>query len=227
MNWKKEIISSKNQLVAPSILSADFSRLGEEAQALESAGADRLHIDVMDGHFVPNLTVGAPVVKSLKKITALPLDVHLMVNEPGKMIAFFASAGADSITIHIESTKNPREVLNQIREQKVLAGLTLKPATPLEKLFPFLQELDLVLIMTVEPGFGGQDLLLDQVSKIKALQEELARQDLNNVSIHVDGGVNDKVLHLLSHADVLVSGNFIFKHESSYQSAISLLKGEK
>lgn len=224
MNWKKEKFSSKNQLVAPSILSADFSRLGEEVLALESAGADRLHIDVMDGHFVPNLTIGAPVVKSLRKITALPLDVHLMVNDPEKMIDFFASAGADSITIHIESTKSPQEVLNRIRQKKILAGLTLKPATPIEKLFPFLRELDLVLIMTVEPGFGGQNLLLDQVQKIKALQEEIARQKLNNISVHVDGGVNDQVLHLLSHADVLVSGNFILKHKS-YQSAISLLKG--
>ena len=214
---------SEQHLIAPSILSANFSRLGEEVQAVELAGADRLHIDVMDGCFVPNLTIGPLVVESLKKISALPLDVHLMVNKPENMIPAFVSAGADSITIHLESTRNPQIVLEQIRQEKILAGLTLKPKTSVEKIFPFFHQLDLVLIMTVEPGFGGQSLLLDQIPKISVVKKELVRQGLN-LPVHVDGGVNDKTLPLLSSADVLISGNFVFKHRS-YKEAISLLKG--
>ena len=210
-------------LVAPSILSADFSCLGEEVKAIELAGADRLHIDVMDGCFVPNITIGPLVLRSIRKKTSLPLDVHLMVEKPESIIAEFISAGADSITIHWESTKNPGEVLEEIRRLKVLAGLTLKPKTNIETLFPFLPQLDLVLIMMVEPGFGGQSLLLDQVPKISAVKKESARQGLNNLPIHVDGGVNDQTVSLLSSADVLISGHFVFKHES-YKSAISLLK---
>ena len=213
---------SEQHLIAPSILSANFSRLGEEVQAVELAGADRLHIDVMDGHFVPNLTIGAPVVKSLKKITHLPLDIHLMVNEPESMISFFASAGADSITVHLESVKDTRKILEQIHFKKVLAGLTVKPGTPVEEIFPFLHQLDLILIMTVEPGFGGQSLLPEAVSKISLVKEELIRQGLN-IPIHVDGGVNDETLPLLFSADVLVSGHFIFKHQR-YKEAISILK---
>lgn len=210
-------------LVAPSILSADFSRLGEEVKAIEKAGADRLHIDVMDGCFVPNITIGPQVLRSIRKKTSLPLDVHLMVEKPENIIAEFVSAGADSITIHWESTKNPGEVLEEIRRLKVLAGLTLKPKTNIETLFPFLPQLDLVLIMTVEPGFGGQSLLLDQVPKISAVKKESAQQGLNNLPVHVDGGVNDQTMSLLSSADVLISGHFVFQHES-YKSAISLLK---
>ena len=213
------------KMVSASILSADFSRLGEEVRAVQQGGADRLHIDVMDGHFVPNLTIGAVVLKSLKRSTHLPLDVHLMIHEPEKMIPSFVDAGADSITIHIETVKDPKAILKQIRKEKIWAGLALKPATPVEKLFPFLQELDLVLIMTVEPGFGGQTLLPDQVQKIKMVKEELVRQNLSSVLVHVDGGVNDKTLPLLKEADVLVSGSFIFKYKN-YRTAISLLKGD-
>lgn len=213
---------SLQKLIAPSILSADFSCLKEEIKALELAGADRLHIDIMDGCFVPNLTIGALVVKSLKKVTTLPLDIHLMIQKPENMISDFVLAGANSITIHIESTQNPKLVLEQIKKHKVLAGLTLKPDTPIEQLFPFLYLLDLVLIMTVEPGFGGQSLLLNQVPKILAIKKEITRQNLN-IPIHVDGGVNNKTVSMLSEADVLISGNFILKHKS-YKKAISLLK---
>jgi len=216
-------LPNKNFLVAPSILSADFSRLGEEILSVEKAGADRLHIDIMDGHFVPNLTIGPGVVRSIRGITKLPLDAHLMVNEPEKMIEGFASAGVDSITIHLESTKEPHKVLKSIKQKNILAGLTLKPSTAIEKIFPFLHFLDLVLIMTVDPGFGGQSLLKDQVTKITTLRKEIKKQGLSNVLIHVDGGVNDKTLPLLSSADLLVAGHFIFKHKS-YKEAISLLK---
>ena len=209
--------------VAPSILSADFSKLGEEVQALEKAGADRFHIDIMDGHFVPNLTIGPPVVKSLKKFCSLPLDVHLMVEKPENIIPALISAGADSITIHVEASKNPLKILNQIRDQNIQAGITLKPQTPIETLFPLLSSVDLVLIMTVEPGFGGQTLLKSQVPKIEQVKKELVRQGLVHVSVQVDGGVNAKTLPLLSFADVLVAGHFIFKYDN-YKEAISLLK---
>ena len=226
MSEIKSVADKKTPLVAPSILSADFSRLGEEVRAVEKAGADRLHIDVMDGHFVPNLTIGAPVVKSLRKITTLPLDVHLMVHKPEKLIPDFVSAGANSLTVHIEAVKEPVRVLRALRAQKVLAGLTLKPATPVEKLFPLLPELDLILIMTVEPGFGGQSLMPDQAVKVKAVKEELTRRGLPDVPVHVDGGVNDKTVGLLSQANVLVAGHFIFTH-SSYQAAIAMLKQQR
>ncbi len=211
------------QQISASILSADFLHLGEEALNMERAGADRLHVDVMDGHFVPNLSMGVPVVQALRAVTRLPLDVHLMVQGPEKMIPSFAKAGADSITFHIEATSDPKAVLAQIRQEKKQAGLTLKPATPVEKLFPFLPCLDLVLIMTVEPGFGGQTLLPDQVSKMATIRKEISRQGLNNIKIHVDGGVNDKTQALLSSANVLVSGNFLFGHKD-YKTAISCLK---
>lgn len=210
------------QQIAPSILSADFSCLGEEVKAIELAGANRVHVDIMDGCFVPNLTMGALVVKSLKKVSNLPLDIHLMIQKPESKIHDFSLAGADSITVHIESTKNPKNILSQIRKNNVLAGLTLKPNTPIQTLFPFLHQLDLVLIMTVEPGLGGQSLLLNQLPKIIAIKKEISRQNLN-IPVHVDGGVNSQTVSLLSEADVLVSGNFIFKHKS-YKEAIALLK---
>ena len=220
---------SKQCIVAPSILSANFSCLGEEVKAVEKAGADRLHIDVMDGHFVPNLTIGRPVVESLNRISTLPLDLHLMVNEPESIISYFFSSGADSITIHLEAVEESqrensvKRILEKIHQENISAGLALKPKTPVEKVFPFLPYLDLVLVMTVEPGFGGQSLMPDQVPKISAIKKELVKQDLDKVSIHVDGGVNDKTAPLLSSADVLVSGNFIFRHKN-YKEAISILK---
>ena len=226
MASKKEIVLNKNPLyqeVSASLLSADFSRLREEIIAVQKAGAHRLHIDVMDGHFVPNLTIGPPVVKSLKAISALPLDIHLMVQEPEKMIIPFVKAGSHSITFHIEATKRPRDLLEHIKAQKVLAGMALKPATPQEKLFPYLPYLDFVLVMTVEPGFGGQTLLIDQVKKIASIKEEIKKQGLKNIRVHVDGGVNDKTRPLLASADVLVSGNFIFSHKN-YKTAITLLR---
>ena len=228
-------------IVAPSILSADFSRLGEEVRAVEQAGADRLHIDVMDGHFVPNLTIGVPVVKSLKKISSIPLDIHLMANEPEHIVPLFLSTGVDSITIHLEALQERRpeilmhRILEKIHQEKIMVGVALKPKTPVEKIFPFLSQLDLVLIMTVEPGFGGQSFLPEQIPKISAVKKELAKQGLNHVLVHVDGGVNDKMVKLLSvrenavqnespvQADVLVAGHFVFKHKN-YKTAISLLK---
>ena len=215
--------SKQSYQVAPSILSADFSRLGEEVKAVELAGADRLHVDIMDGHFVPQLTIGTPVVASLRKVSSMPLDLHFMVQAPEKFISDFDLFTGDSMTVHIESLSDPLPVLQKIRQKGLLAGLSLKPNTKLETIFPFLEKVDIILIMTVEPGFSGQKLLPDQASKIAQLKEELQKRNLV-AQIHVDGGVNEKNAHQLKGADVLVSGNFIFKH-SSYKEAIDLLKG--
>ena len=211
-------------IVAPSILSADFARLGEEVRAVESAGADWIHVDVMDGIFVPNLTIGAPVVKCLRPVTKLPLDVHLMIDRPERFIEDFARAGADYLTIHVESTENPEAVLKQIRELGVKPGITLRPRTPIEQVKPFLSLVDLVLVMTVEPGFGGQSFMHEQIAKLTYLRKEFKSAHLNPL-VEVDGGINAQTAPLVKDADVLVAGNFVFKND--YATAIQQLKNAK
>ncbi len=211
-------------LIAPSILSADFANLEKEIKAVEVAGADWIHVDVMDGHFVPNLTIGAPVVKCLRPITTLPLDVHLMIEKPENFIEDFVRAGATYITIHVEATENPRAVLQSIREQGVKAGITLRPQTPIDKIIPLLEDVDLVLVMTVNPGFGGQGFMREQVAKVKKLRQVITEKNLN-VLIEVDGGVDDKTAKEIRDADVLVAGSYIFKRE--YATAIQALKDAK
>lgn len=214
-------MTSKSFLVAPSILSADFSKLGEEIKALEQAGADWIHVDVMDGHFVPNLTIGAPVVKALRPITKLPLDVHLMIENPEKYVGDFAKAGADYLTVHIEATKDPVGLLNQIRSLGVKPGITLRPGTALSAITELLPIVDLVLVMTVEPGFGGQSFMEDQVAKVSELHSIRSKKGLHFL-IEVDGGVSDLTAQKIKSADVLVAGNFVFK--GPYAEAISKLK---
>lgn len=212
-------------MVAPSILSADFSRLAEEIDAITKAGADWVHVDVMDGHFVPNLTIGAPVVKSLKPVSKLPLDCHLMIENPEKYIEDFAKAGAYTITIHIESTTDPGAVLNRIRELGCKPGITLKPATPAKDLFPFLKLVDLILVMTVNPGFSGQSFMAEQVEKIHAIREELKRIG-HTALIEVDGGITPETAKQVREADVVVAGNAVFK-AGDYKTAIQALKSAK
>lgn len=212
------------KLVAPSILSADFSKLKDEVDEVLNAGADWIHVDVMDGHFVPNITIGPPVVKSLRPVTNAPLDVHLMIERPEKYIEDFAKAGADYITIHQESTDDVPRVLRSIRELGCQPGITLKPATPLESILPYVPEVDLVLVMTVNPGFSGQSFMADQVKKINQLRKLIDAHDYKAL-IEVDGGINNETARQCDAADVFVSGNFVFKAED-YASAISSLKGQ-
>lgn len=198
--------TSKKILIAPSLLSADFARLAEEIRDAENAGCDVLHVDVMDGHFVPNLTIGPVVVRAVRKVTKMPLDVHLMIDAPGRYIAEFRKAGADWITIHVEAEKDIRKTLQEIKKLGAKAGLSLRPKTPVSDLEPYLDELDLVLVMSVEPGFGGQSFMPDMMEKVKILRSRFSKL------ISVDGGIDPKNVSraLEAGADVLVAGSAIF-----------------
>ena len=212
---------ARPKLVAPSILSADFANLERDILAVTAAGADWLHVDVMDGHFVPNLTLGPPVVQAIKKVAKIPLDVHLMIEKPERYIEAFVKAGADYLTIHVESTENPKMVLENIRKLGAKPGITLRPKTTVDQILPLLPLVDLVLVMTVEPGFGGQAFMEDQVAKLTELRKEIQSKHLNCL-LEVDGGVSDKTLHFLDQADVLVAGNYVFRND--LRKAISSLK---
>ena len=213
-----------NKKIAPSLLSADFANLQKEIDAVAAAGADWIHVDVMDGHFVPNLTLGIPVVQSLKKISKLPLDVHLMIDRPERYVDAFLKAGSDILTLHIEST-SPEQIqlsLQKIHQFGAKAGLTLRPKTSLESIMPYLSMVDLVLVMTVEPGFGGQSFMLDQVAKIDELAA-LRKKHSYAFWIEVDGGINSDTAALCKNADVFVAGSYIFGSHN-YKSRIEALK---
>ncbi len=208
-------------IIAPSILSADFSKLGQEIKDVERAGADWIHVDVMDGHFVPNITVGPVVVKSIRPLTKLTLDVHLMIKNPGKYIESFVKAGSDIITFHSEIEEDHKEVIKLIRYYKKKVGISIKPKTDLKKIENVLSMIDMVLIMTVEPGFGGQNFIFDCLPKIEELHK-IFKKD-----IEVDGGINELAAHdcLKSGANVLVAGSYVFGAKD-YAAAIKKLRGE-
>ena len=201
--------------ISPSILSADFSRLGEDVQAVDRAGADYIHIDVMDGHFVPNITIGPLVVDALRKVTDKPLDVHLMIENPDLYIADFAKAGADIITVHQEAVPHLHRTVQLIKSLGKKAGVSLNPATPVETLDVILDELDLVLIMSVNPGFGGQSFIPSALDKIRALRQRITERGLST-ELEVDGGVKiDNIREVVAAgADVLVAGSAVFNTEN-------------
>lgn len=211
--------------IAPSLLSADFANLGRDVTAMCTAGADMLHVDVMDGHFVPNLTFGAGVVRAIKPYSSVPLDVHLMVDNPEGMIEEFVAAGADQLTLHIETGKDITPLLSKIKAAGVRAGVSLKPSTPAARLEEYLPYIDFVLVMTVEPGFGGQPFLPSQLTKIARIR---LMTSTHPIDIQVDGGITDKTapLCLENGANTLISGNYIFK-SADWAQAIRALKGDK
>ena len=201
--------------ISPSILSADFSQLGNEIKRLEDGGADMIHVDVMDGHFVPNLTIGPPVIKALRNYTKLPFDVHLMITPVHKYIKNYAEAGADIITIHPEATNNLKESINYIKELEKKVGVSLNPNTKIDVIKEFLNEINLVLIMSVHPGFGGQKFMPEVLQKIKELKKIKDQQNFN-FDIEVDGGINfdNSKLAIEAGANILVSGTTIFKNNT-------------
>ncbi len=221
-------MSSSKILIAPSILSADFSDLRNEIKKVEEAGADWIHVDVMDGQFVPNITIGAPVVKCIRQITKLPLDVHLMIVDPDKHVKDFASAGADIITIHAEACKHLERTLSHIKELGCKAGISFNPHTPVHSLKYVLEIVDLVLVMTVNPGFGGQKFISSVVPKISEVKKMFQEANLSDKYIEVDGGINTQTAPIVrsAGANVLVAGNAIYslKSQTEIQKTIAQMR---
>ena len=200
--------------ISPSVLASDLSNLASEVCDIQKCGADMVHLDVMDGRFVPNMSFGMPVIEALRKHTDIIFDVHLMIVSPEDYADRFIDAGADILTFHYEATSDPRALLRRIRARGVKAAISIKPATPPEAIYDLLDELDMVLVMTVEPGYGGQALIPETLDKVKTLKGEILRRGLN-VEIEVDGGINEKNAKIATNcgADILVAGSSVFKYE--------------
>jgi ribulose-phosphate 3-epimerase len=216
-----------NIRISPSILSADFARLGAEIEALDAAGADMIHVDVMDGHYVPNITLGPPIVKALRKHTAKPFDVHLMISPIDPFLEAFAEAGADGITVHPEAGPHIHSTLQKIRSLGKKAGIVLNPGTPIDHIDPVLDLVDLVLIMTVNPGFGGQSFIESQLKKIEAAAERIAKTG-RDIRLEVDGGINEATVKqvIAAGADTIVAGTAVFRGgPDCYAANITALRG--
>ncbi len=207
--------------ISPSLLASDFANLESEIKRCEAAGADMIHVDVMDGHFVPNITIGVPVVKAIRKVTSLPLDVHLMISNPFEYIENFAEAGSDIITFHIESNSDTGNTIKKIKKYGKMASVAVKPKTDIDTVVPYLKALDMVLVMTVEPGFGGQKFIPEMVDKI-----ELIRRMVNDIDIEVDGGIEPSTIGSAAKAgaNVFVAGSYLFKSDDLTRSAENLRK---
>jgi ribulose-phosphate 3-epimerase len=226
MRGKLTTLGGFMKLIAPSILSADFARLGEEIKAVEAAGADWIHVDVMDGHFVPNITIGPLIVEAVRSVTSLPIDVHLMIENPDNYIPAFAKAGASRISVQIETSVHLNRSVQLVRECGAKPGVVLNPSTPIQALEWVIEDVDYVLIMSVNPGFGGQAFITNSLEKIKALRQMIRSKNLNTL-IQVDGGVNEKTIADVAAAgtDIFVAGSAIFGSDD-YQKTINSFRGK-
>ncbi|HBM15311.1 MAG TPA: ribulose-phosphate 3-epimerase [Lentisphaeria bacterium] len=229
-NFTFSTINCNEKLIAPSLLAADFACLESDILETKRAGVKILHIDVMDGHFVPNISIGIPIVSSIRKVSDQLFDVHLMISHPLKYIAPFVKAGADNITFHIETEDNPLEVIAEIRKLNKTVGMTLKPGTKPEEILPYLDMIDMVLIMSVEPGFGGQSFMPDMMQKVEFFKTKAREMKNKNFHIEVDGGIDLNTIGMASKAgaNIFVAGTSVFKNKNKIQaSIISLLEEAK